>query len=93
MSDQFRPLGANVVADLSRDHTLARRVSGEPRANRKLYRNRSLERFRTSSKYQDRPAAHIAFCVTTYANGMTKDRVEREDQRRHVERLGGLVGS
>ena len=38
----------------------------------------SLERFRTSSKYQDRPAAaDIAFCVAAYANGMSEDLVER----------------
>jgi hypothetical protein len=35
--------------------------------------NLSLERFRTSIKYQDRPAAaDIAFCVAAYANGMTE---------------------
>jgi hypothetical protein len=40
--------------------------------------NLSLERFRTSTKYQDRPAAaDIAFCVAGYANGMTEDRIER----------------
>jgi hypothetical protein len=40
--------------------------------------NLSLERFRTSIKYQDRPAAaDIAFCVAAYANGMTEDRIER----------------
>jgi hypothetical protein len=34
--------------------------------------NISLESFRTSTKYRDRPAAaDIAFCVTAYANGMT----------------------
>jgi hypothetical protein len=39
--------------------------------------NLSLERFRTSAKYQDRPAAaDIAFCVAAYANGMTEDRIE-----------------
>jgi hypothetical protein len=39
--------------------------------------NLSLERFRTSTKYQDRPAAaDIAFCVAAYANGMTEDRIE-----------------
>jgi hypothetical protein len=41
------------------------------------YRNLSLERFRTSSKYQDRPAAaDIAFCVAAYGNGMAEDRIE-----------------
>ena len=35
-----------------------------------------MERFRTSIKYQDRPAAaDIAFCVAAYANGMTEDRI------------------
>ena len=38
----------------------------------------SLERFRTSSKYNDRPAAaDIAFCVAAYANGMEEIRIER----------------
>jgi hypothetical protein len=40
--------------------------------------NLSMERFRTSVKYQDRPAAAaIAFCVAAYANSMTGDRIER----------------
>jgi hypothetical protein len=40
--------------------------------------NLSLEHFRTSSKYRDRPpAADIAFCVAAYANGMDEDRIER----------------
>jgi hypothetical protein len=40
--------------------------------------NLSLEQFRTSAKYLDRPAdADIAFCVAAYANGMTEDRIER----------------
>jgi RepB DNA-primase from phage plasmid len=40
--------------------------------------NLSLERFRTSSKYQNRPAAaDIAFCVAAFANGMAEDRIER----------------
>ena len=38
----------------------------------------SLERFRTSSKYNNRPAAaDIAFCVAAYANGMEEIRIER----------------
>ena len=41
-------------------------------------RSLSLERFRTSTKYADRPAAaDIAFCVAAFANGMTDDRIER----------------
>src|SRR5258708_30111850 len=40
--------------------------------------NLSLEQFRTSAKYLDRPAAaDIAFCVAAYANGMAEDRIER----------------
>ena len=40
--------------------------------------NLSLEQFRTSAKYLDRPAAaDIAFCVAAYANGMPEDRIER----------------
>lgn len=34
------------------------------------------ERFRISSKYNDRPAADIAFCVAAYANGMDEARIE-----------------
>jgi hypothetical protein len=38
--------------------------------------NLSLERFRSSTKYHDRPAAaDIAFCVAAFANGMTEDRI------------------
>jgi hypothetical protein len=38
--------------------------------------NLSLERFRTSIKYQNRPAAaDIAFCVAAFANGMTEHRI------------------
>jgi hypothetical protein len=41
-------------------------------------RSVSLERFRTSAKYADRPAAaDIAFCVAAFVNGMTDDRIER----------------
>ena len=40
--------------------------------------NLSLERFRTSTKYQDRPAAaDIAFCVAAYGNGMSEALIER----------------
>ena len=38
--------------------------------------NLPLERFRSSTRYQDRPAAaDIAFCVAAFANGMTEDRI------------------
>jgi hypothetical protein len=40
--------------------------------------NLSLERFRTSSVYLNRPAAaDIAFCVAAYANGMSEGGIER----------------
>ena len=54
----------------------ARRVSLSPQRGPRLS-TLSLERFRTSSKYQDRPAAaDIAFCVAAYANGMDEARIE-----------------
>jgi hypothetical protein len=38
------------------------------------FSNLSLERFRSSTRYRDRPAAaDIAFCVAAFANGMTED--------------------
>jgi hypothetical protein len=38
--------------------------------------NLSLGRFRSSTRYQNRPAAaDIAFCVAAFANGMTEDRI------------------
>ena len=47
----------------------------------------SLERFRTSSKYQDRPAAaDIAFCVAAYASGMDEGRIERALQDDYLSR-------
>ena len=50
---------------------------GSPQRGPRLS-NLSLERFRTSTKYQDRPAAaDIAYCVAAFANGMTEDRIER----------------
>jgi hypothetical protein len=57
----------------------ARRLQNSlsPRGGPRLS-NLSLERFRTSIKYQDRPAAaDIAFCVAAYANAMTDDRSGR----------------
>ena len=49
--------------------------------------NLSLERFRMSIKYQDRPAAaDIAFCVAAYANGMTDDRIERALKDNYLSR-------
>jgi hypothetical protein len=49
--------------------------------------NLSLERFRTSIKYHDRPAAaDIAFCVAAYANGMPEDRIERAIEDDYLSR-------
>jgi hypothetical protein len=49
--------------------------------------NLSLEQFRTSAKYLDRPAAaDIAFCVAAYANGMTEDRIERAPEDDYLSR-------
>ena len=56
----------------------ARRLesSFSPQRGPRLW-NLSLERFRSSTKYQNRPAtADIAFCVAAFANGMTEDRIE-----------------
>ncbi len=47
----------------------------------------SLERFRTSGKYQDRPAAaDIAFCVAAYADGMSEDRIGRALEDEYLSR-------
>jgi hypothetical protein len=49
--------------------------------------NLSLERFRTSPRYQDRPAAaDIAFCVAAYAKGMIEDRIERALEEDYLSR-------
>jgi hypothetical protein len=57
-----------------------------PHRDRRLS-NLSLERFRTSIKYQDRPAgADIAFCVAAYANGMCEDRIERSLEDDYLSR-------
>jgi hypothetical protein len=51
--------------------------------------NLSLERFRTTTKYHDRPAAaDIAFRVAAYANGVAEDRIEHalEDDRLTIPR-------
>jgi hypothetical protein len=47
----------------------------------------TLERFRTSSKYEDRPAAaDIAFCVAALGNGMPQDQVERALENNYLSR-------
>jgi RepB DNA-primase from phage plasmid len=54
--------------------------------------NLSLERFRTATKYRDRPAAaDIAFCVAAYANGLTADRIERALDDEYLSRDPSLL--
>jgi hypothetical protein len=49
--------------------------------------NLSLERFRTSSKYDSRPAAaDIAFCVAAYANGMNEELIQRALEEDYLSR-------
>jgi hypothetical protein len=56
-----------------------------PRSRRSS--NVSLERFRTSSKYRDRPAAaDIAFCVAAYANGVPEGQIERALDEEYLSR-------
>src|SRR5271170_6018471 len=56
---------------------MAQRSSLSPRRGRRISAV-SLKQFRTSSLYQDRPAAaDIAFCIAAFANGMTEARMER----------------
>ena len=51
----------------------------------------SLERFRTSAKYKDRPAAaDIAFCLAAYATGMSEDQIERALEDDYLSRDPGL---
>jgi hypothetical protein len=46
-----------------------------------------LERFRISSKYNDRlAAADIAFCVAAYANGMDEIRIEHALEDNYLSR-------
>jgi hypothetical protein len=55
----------------------AKRASLSPRGGRRIS-SVSLEQFRTSGKYQDRPAAaDIAFCIAAYANGMSESQIVR----------------
>ena len=57
-----------------------------PHSGRRLS-DLSLKRFRTSSKYQDRPAsADIAFCVAALGNGMPQDQVERALESDYLSR-------
>ena len=58
-----------------REQRRAERLLSPQRGPRSLP---SLERFRTSSRYADRPAAaDIAFCVAAYSTGMDEARIEQ----------------
>ncbi|MBB5060569.1 hypothetical protein HDF16_005305 [Granulicella aggregans] len=78
MADAF----AQEIAELNEEREQQRearrlQASLSPRRGPRLS-TLSLERFRTSSKYHDRPAAaDIAFCVAAYVNGMDQARIER----------------
>ena len=77
------PLERTWIASVAREEREQQREARRIQASLSPQRgprlsNLSLERFRTSNKYQDRPAAaDIAFCVAAYANGMTENRIER----------------
>ena len=55
----------------------ALRLQGSLFPKRGRLSNPSLERFRSTSKYQDRAAGDIVFCVAACANGMIENRIER----------------
>jgi hypothetical protein len=79
---QYRRAGAFVdeiarLYEAREQEREAKRASLSPRRGRSIS-SVSLEQFRTSSLYRDRPAAaDIAFCIAAYSNGMTDDRIER----------------
>ena len=66
---------AHEARERERERRRAERVLSAQRGPRSLP---SLERFRTSSRYADRPAAaDIAFCVAAYACDMDEGRIEQ----------------
>ncbi|WP_348641438.1 DNA-primase RepB domain-containing protein [Granulicella aggregans] len=76
MADTFVQEIAKLHEDREQQREARRlRASLSPRRGTR-FSSLSLERFRTSSKYNDRPAAaDIAFCVAAYANGMDEARI------------------
>ena len=63
------------VREREREQRRAERILSPRRGPRLLP---SLERFRTSAKYTDRPAAaDIAFCVAAYGCGMEEAAIEQ----------------
>ena len=78
------PMAETFVEEITRLHEAreqereARRLGASLSLRRGLRSEPSLERFRTSRKYQDRPAAaDIAFCVAAYASVMDETQIER----------------
>jgi hypothetical protein len=76
MAEAFEQEITRLYEAREQEHEAKRQQSSlSPRWGPRLS-NLSLERFRSSTKYQDRPAAaDIAFCVAAFANGMTEDRI------------------
>ncbi len=78
------PMAETFVEEITRLHEAreqepeARRLEASLSSRRGPRSEPSLERFRTSSKYQDRPAAaDIAFCVAASGSGMSEGLMER----------------
>jgi hypothetical protein len=76
MAEAFKQEITTLYEAREQEHEARRLQSSlSPRRGPRLS-NLSLERFQTSIKYQERPAAaDIAFCVAAFANGMTEDRI------------------
>ena len=85
VAEAFHREVAGLFAARERDREAQRvRRSLSPRRGPRFL---SLERFRTSSKYQNRPAAaDIAFCVAAYTNGMSEDQIERALEEDYLSR-------
>ena len=78
------PMGRSFVEEITKlfqareQERQARRLEASLSPRRGPRFQPSLERFRTSTKYQDRPAAaDIAFCVAAYGSGMEEAQMER----------------
>jgi hypothetical protein len=87
MAEAFEQEITTLYEAREQEHEAGRLESSlSPRRGPRLS-NLSLERFRTSIKYQDRPAAaDIAFCVAAYANGMIENRIERSLEDDYLSR-------
>jgi hypothetical protein len=78
MAEAFEQEITTLYETREQEHEAMRLESSlSPRRGPRLS-NLSLERFRSSTRYQDGPAAaDIAFCVAAFANGMNEDRIGR----------------